>query len=295
MLRVALVFLLGAVGISFAAIFVRLALPAPPVVTGFYRMLFASLLLGAWFVVTRRGPRLPRRAGLLAALAGACFGGDIALWNTAIVETSVANATLLVNTTPLHIGLFSFLVFRESVGRPFVLGASLAFAGAALLLGSDLGRGALEGDVLALAAALFYSAYLLLMKAVRHSADAVPALFVACLGATAALGATAFARGDAFSGFPASSWAAFAGAAVVSQLVGVLGVIWALRYARATFASVALLAQPVGTAALGWLILGEALAPLQGLGGAAVLAGIAFAARAGADPTARLGPRAELR
>jgi drug/metabolite transporter (DMT)-like permease len=285
LLRVALVFLLGAAGISFAAIFVRLALPAPPIVTGFYRMLFAGALLGAWIVCTGRGQRLPWRTALLALAAGACFGGDLAFWNTAIVKTSVANATLLVNTTPLHVGLFSLLAWKESLGRAFVLGAALAFGGAALLLGSDVAQGALEGDLLALVAALFYSAYLLLMKAVRGSADAVPALFLACLGAAAALGTTALLRGDAFSGFPASSWAAFVGAALVSQLLGVLCIVWVLRYARATFASVALLAQPLGTAALGWVILGEALAPVQGLGGAAVLAGIALAARSGADPT----------
>jgi drug/metabolite transporter (DMT)-like permease len=42
---------------------------------------------------------------------------------------------------------------------------------------------------------------------------------------------------------------------------------------------VALLAQPVGTAVLGWVLLGEAIGPLQGAGGVAVLAGILLAAQ----------------
>jgi len=56
-------------GISFAAIFVRLALPAPPVVTGFYRMLFATLLLAAWLLVRRQRVYFRGRAALVAIAA----------------------------------------------------------------------------------------------------------------------------------------------------------------------------------------------------------------------------------
>ena len=45
--------------------------------------------------------------------------------------------------------------------------------------------------------------------------------------------------GDPFFGFPARSWAAFAAAAVVSQVGGVFAIVWALRYLPATSASVA--------------------------------------------------------
>jgi drug/metabolite transporter (DMT)-like permease len=194
------------------------------------------------------------------------------------VHTSVATATLLVNTTPVHIGLYAVLVLRQRLHPRFVAGAALAFAGAAVLLGIswddvDDARGAL----LALAAAVFYAGYLLLMSAARRRADALPALWLASLGATGALGVYALLGGDALSGFPARSWAAMLGAALVSQIGGVMGIVWSLRYLPTTVASVALLAQPVGTALLGWWLLDEALTPLQALGGATVLAGIGLA------------------
>lgn len=56
---------MGIAGISFAAIFVRLALPAPPVVTAFYRMLFASALVGAWLAGRRAGLGLPDRKSVV--------------------------------------------------------------------------------------------------------------------------------------------------------------------------------------------------------------------------------------
>ena len=55
----------------------------------------------------------------------------------------------------------------------------------------------------------------------------------------------------------------------------------AFRHLPVSFASVTMLANPVLVAILGWAILGEALAPLQGLGCAGVLAGIALAQRLG--------------
>jgi len=263
---------------------VRLALPAPPVVTGFYRMAFAAVLMTG-FLALRRTPPSRFRPGAAAAFAsGLCFGTDLALWQTAVVKTSVATATFLVNTTPVALGLWTVLVLRRRLAPRFVSGAAIAMLGAAVLLGVSwkdvLDR---EGAWLALAAALFYSGYLLLMSAARTRAEALPAFFLATIGATVALGTIAVIRGDPFTGFPATSWAAMVAAALISQIGGVFGIVWALRYMPATLASVVLLVQPVGTALLGWIILGEALDPVQSLGGAAVLAGILLAARGPAE------------
>jgi drug/metabolite transporter (DMT)-like permease len=281
--RVALTFLAGVVGISFAAIFVRVALPAPPIVTGFYRMLFASTLIGAWLVATRRRLGGERSAVLLALASGVCFGADLAFWHTSLVLTTVGISTLLVNTTPVYVGLYAVLVLRQRLHPRFVGGAGLALAGTVVLLGLPRSEGGdLTGAVFALTAAVFYAGYLLLMSAARRGVNAAPAIFWMGLSASATLGATAAIRGDAFSGFPATSWAAMAGAALVSQLGGVMSVAWALRYLPATLASVALLGQPVNTALLGWVLLGEAITPLQAAGGIGVLIGIGLASQASA-------------
>jgi drug/metabolite transporter (DMT)-like permease len=278
--RVAAIFLASLLGVSLAAIFVRLALPAPPVVTGFYRMLFATLLLGVWLVLRRERTSYRGGAALAAVAAGACLGLDLAMWHTSIVLTTVAMATLLVNTTPLYVGLWAALVERVRFEPRFLAGALLAFAGTLLLLGIPRGSGEdLRGAALALAAALCYAGYLLLVRAARRGTQTAPLLLLTSASATATLGLAAAARGDAFSGFPLHAWAAMFGAAVLSQLVGQMGVIWSLRYLPATVTSVALLAQPVGTALLGWWLLGEAVTPLEAIGGAAVLAGITLASR----------------
>lgn len=273
-------------GIAFAAIFIRLAQPAPPVVIGFYRMLIASVLIAAVLAWRGRPLGLSRRSTLLAAAAGAFFGTDISLWTTSVVTTSVADATLLVNTTPVWVGLWSVVVLRERLDPRFVGGAGLALAGASVLLGTSWGEAQhVRGALLALAAGVFYAGYLLLMAATRREAEALPALFVATCASAAVTGLYGVAGGDTFSGFPASSWAAIAAAAVVSQVCGVMAIIWSLRYLPATVASVGLLGQPVGAALLAWWLLDEPMSAVQSLGALAVLAGIALAAQSTSHPT----------
>ena len=89
---------------------------------------------------------------------------------------------------------------------------------AALLLGVSWQDGRhLLGGLLSLAAAVFYTGYLLLISAARREAEVVAALFLAGCPAAGVLGLYGLLGGDPFFGFPAHSWAAFAGAAVVSR------------------------------------------------------------------------------
>jgi drug/metabolite transporter (DMT)-like permease len=278
--RAVWILLAGTAGISFAPIFVRYAAPAPPVVIAFYRVLFAALLMSAWFALRGRAVFRNTPGRNFALLAGVFFGSDMALWHSSLVRTSVATSTLLVNTTPIYVGLYALAVLGERLERRFVVGAGLALTGTVVLVGmpADVTE-TTTGALLALAAAVFYAAYLLAVAAARRSGDAISTVFVATLSATATLGLYALLGGDAFSGFPPQAWIMMGAAALVSQIGGVLGIVWALRFVPATFASVALLAQPVLAAAWGALLLGEAVRPAQAVGGCAVLAGIALASR----------------
>lgn len=287
---VLLIFPIAIVAIGFAGIFVRLAQPAPPVVIGFYRMLFAALLLSAWVALRRPPLRLRSRAGLLAFASGACFGTDIALWQSSVLLTTVATATLLVNLTPVHVGLFARFVRGQRLPGRFVAGAALALLGTGVLMGEPGGGSEdLRGMLLAIAASLFYAVYILVMGEARREIDVFSGLYAMTLGAATVLLVAALGRGDPLHGFPAHSWGVMLSAAVVSQLIGVFGIVWALRYLPATLASVGLLGQPLSAAAFAWWILGEPVGGVQALGGVAVLLGIALAslARAPAPTPAR--------
>lgn len=95
--------LLGAVGIAFAPIFVRLS-ENGPIATAFFRTLFALPLLFAWMSLEGRRGKMGTATGetarpqglrdhMLLAIPGLSFMGDLAFWHVSITMTTVANAT----------------------------------------------------------------------------------------------------------------------------------------------------------------------------------------------------------
>jgi drug/metabolite transporter (DMT)-like permease len=111
----------GIVCIAWSAIFVRWTnIPGPA--SAFYRMLVPAVILLPTAVFDRNSTALSRRIRWIIALGGVFFALDLALYNTAILKTSAANATLLGNNTPIAVGLISWLVFRKKPGSAFWVG-----------------------------------------------------------------------------------------------------------------------------------------------------------------------------
>ena len=111
----------GIVCIAWSAIFVRWTdIPGPA--SAFYRMLIPAMVLLPTFATDRKRERVTSRTWLIIGLGGLFFALDLALYNSAILRTSAANATLLGNNTPIVVGLLTWIVFRRRppsrTGRP---------------------------------------------------------------------------------------------------------------------------------------------------------------------------------
>ena len=264
----------GILCIGFSAIFVRLAgLPGP--VSAFYRVLIAALVVVPWRLA--RPARLPAPEDLRVMVAGGIFFAiDIALWNTSLMLTSAATATLLANNSPLWVGLASFLLFRERLSWRYWVGLALALAGMMWLVGGDAFRhlSMSYGNLLAVGASVFYAAYILATQRARARVDLLTFMAVSTLSSVLLLLLLNLALGTALTGFPARTWLALAGLGLISQLGGWLAINYALGHLRAAHVSVCLLAQTVVTALLSMPILGEYLKANQVIGGLLVLAGI---------------------
>ncbi len=264
----------GILCIGFSAIFVRLAgLPGP--VSAFYRVLIAALVVVPWRLT--RPARRPAPEDLRVMVAGGIFFAiDIALWNTSLMLTSAATATLLANNSPLWVGLASFLLFHERLSWRYWLGLALALAGMMWLVGGDAFRhlSMSYGNLLAVGASVFYAAYILATQRARARVDLLTFMAVSTLSSVLLLLLLNLTLGSTLTGFPARTWLALAGLGLISQLGGWLAINYALGHLRAAHVSVCLLAQTVVTALLSMPILGEYLKANQVIGGLLVLAGI---------------------
>ena len=277
------VLLLSACVLGLGPILVRLT-ETGPAAAGFWRFALALPLLA---ILASREPGGVATPPKWALLAGLCFALDLSFWHYGIVMTSVANATVLCNLTPVVVALFGWFVLKERPRRLFLVALVLAMGGAfAMAAGADGGQGTnpLLGDLFSLSVAVWYSGYFLAVKAARATAGAMRITFWATLlGAPLLLLAAAVLREDIV---PAglAGWAACVAMGVM-HVFGQGGVAWALGRLPASVTAVTILVQPVVAALLGWLVFGETLTPVQALGGVVVLAAVVLAQRSAQTKT----------
>ena len=270
-------------GIAWSAIFVRWA-GVPGTVSAFYRVLIAGIVLITWRVVRGSTRPFSSRAAWVTVIGGVFFALDLALWNTAVMKTQAAVASILGNNTPIFVGLMTWVVFRRRPRAAFWIGLALALAGCLAIMSASIrhaSRGSLSGDALALIASVFFAAYLVVTERVRQSMDTLTFNALAIAGSIVALLAFCVFLRLPLSGFPPRTWIALAGLGLISQVMAYYALVYALGHLPATVTSVGLLAQVPCTAALAWLLLGEPLGAAQLAGGAIVLAGIWVVNRGG--------------
>jgi drug/metabolite transporter (DMT)-like permease len=272
-----LALIMGIICLSFSAMFGKWA-NAPGPVIGFYRIGLATVILLPVFLYRKHknGVKLPKAVLLLPILGGIFTAFDHGTWNSSLRYTSAANATLLGNTAPLWVALFSWLVFRQKLRGLFWLGLALALGGAVTVLGGDFIRHPTIGlgDLLAMAAGVFYAGYFLVTERGRQKLDTLSYVWLVDLIAAFTLLLITLGLKMPLTGYPTQSWLSFLGAALVSQVGGYLSIGYALGHLPASVVSPTLIGQPVVTALLAIPLLGEALRTEQWLGGLVVLVGI---------------------
>jgi drug/metabolite transporter (DMT)-like permease len=278
--QAALAALIGASFLGLSPIAIRIS-EVGPQPTNFWRFAFALPILGIWALLSRSKPSF-RQIGWLV-LAGALFGIEVSLWGAAVIHTTVTNATLLANLTPIFAALFGWLLLRERLSRPVLLGIAIALAGAVILAFARAQGSAgptrspsegLLGDALGFSAAIGYAGYLLIVRALGNKVGVGAVMFWATLSAAAVSLTTSLMLHQPLMAHTTSGWAMLVALGLVVQVGGQGLIAFGVGRLPIAMSTVLLWMQPLVAAALSWIMFNEALSPLA-LGGAAlILAGI---------------------
>lgn len=275
--------LAGATCIGTSALFVKVS-EAGPISTAFWRVFLALPFLWAWAWMDRRqaASALTRPPRGLMFLAGFFFAGDLAVWHSSIILTSVANATLLANLAPIFVTLAAWLLWRKKPTAMFLAGLAAALTGVMLLIGGDFGHSgkALLGDALGVVTAMFYAAYQLTVTRLRGTISTARIMAVSSVVTAALLLPLALLSGELFFPASATGWIKVFALAVISQVAGQSLIAYAMAHLPATLSSVGLLLQPVMAGLFAWILLGETLGAIAIAGAVLVLIGIRIATQA---------------
>ena len=245
----------------------------------FGRAVFAAAALLAYVAVIERGqvPRAFRSVGLAGAGVALCVATASAGFIAALNHASVARVLFLLAASPVMAALLARVVLGEPITRRTAWAMALALGGITLMLGAP-GEGSLEGDALALLAALAFAVMIVITRA-RHDVSMAPAT---CLSQVILVVAfLPFASPGEISGEDVS-WLAALG-------IGQIGLGFALltvgaRLIPAAQVGLITLLEVVLGPLWVWLALDERPSTLTLVGGAIVIAAIVIQTR-GDDPS----------
>jgi len=222
-----------------------------------------------------RGAR-PPAAGLLLPLAG--LGVTVVplqVWGYfyALTVLPASSASVIVNTTPVHVAWISRLLLGEAL-RPFDVGILLVIvAGATLVAGQTPQAGHVAG-MAALGVSTLGSAFYLVAQR-RLVRDAHPLVVLAViLPCSAAVYWTAGLLAGQLDLALSSTGLLAVGATTVAAAVASVLVLTALRRLPATRAAMLGMLEPVVAVVSSVLLLGDAMTWLRAVGIGIVLAGI---------------------
>lgn len=275
-----LILTLGVCAASSAAVLIRLC-DAPALVIAAYRLGIAACVVLPLAVFRYPGHLRTgsRRDRLILIISGIFIGLHFALWISSLSHTSVASSVLLVTTNPIFIGLGGWLILKEPADARLTIGTVVSLLGASIVTFNDWGQGqhGLFGDLLALAGAMAISGHLLIGRRQRQRLALIPYLAVVNTTGAAVLVLLALAAGHSFTGYNERTYLLFALLALGPQLLGHTSFNYALKRVSPSLVALMLLAEPVGSSALAYLVLGEVPSIALCIGAAVILTGIALA------------------
>lgn len=274
-----LMIVIGILGISLSAIFVRLS-QAPSVIIASCRLLWTVVLMTP-VVLGKRTARLElrqitKKQCLLCILSGIFLAIHFVLWFESLKNTSVASSTAIVCTEVIWVALGYCLFMKGKLTKKALVCIGMALAGSFLIAFSDSKAegGHLYGDLLSLLSAVAVAVYTLLGRAARKTMSTTAYTYIVYVACAITLVTLTAVQGHPIHAFEPSAIAVGFLLSVFSTILGHSIFSWCLKYFSPSFISASKLCEPIVAAIVAAIVFQEIPVLLQVIGGVIVIAGV---------------------
>jgi drug/metabolite transporter (DMT)-like permease len=249
--------IVGAMMVSFSAIFVKWA-HVGPTMSGFYRMFFGALILMGAMLVKKDRLFHGSHHVKTVIICGLLFALDITLWHRSIHYIGPGLATLMANFQVFFLALFGMVILKEKSGWKLFVSIPTAIIGLYLIVAphwNTLGQEYKAGVALALLTAISYAVYILLLRHFqsKFTVSPLPTIGLISLIAAFVLALESLLVNESFVIPDVQSWFALVGYGLFPQVLGWVFISKGLPKIEASRAGLILLLQP--TFAFVWDIL----------------------------------------
>jgi len=248
----------------------------------FWRFMVATPVM--IFVAYLAGGHLTKELFFKSFWPGVLFAGSLVTGLTALRETSIANATLIMSLQPVLVLMIAPKLFKEKVRITQVVSSAVAMIGVTvfILAAASTSGATIRGDLIAFSNLFVWTGYFLLSKHVRSTgagAHSWSFLAIVFVWSSLFVAPWALATSDDIGGMTTKDWILVV---CMVLLPGVLGhgmMTWAQRHVDVTVLSLLMLLQPVLGALGAWIVYDQHLNGLQIFGGVLVLGALAAIVR----------------
>jgi drug/metabolite transporter (DMT)-like permease len=247
-----------------------------------FTVLFIRFGISALFmtlILILRKEHFPSRQIFLQLIGMGALGyvGQSFMYMSAIKYASAGLVALLLYLYPMFVFILSVIILHEKISSVKVIALILALVGSALTV--DPNGGQLIGALMAIAAALIYSVYIIVGTNVMKHVSAVQSSAIIFASAGMVYGMLTFVNG---AHLPASNsgWLAMLGMIIFSTIIPVATFLAGLEMVGPTNAAMLSTLEPVVTVLLAAWLFGERLMPIVMLGGGLILVAVVLLTKA---------------
>lgn len=289
-----LVLVFGIFAVSSASILIRFAQEnVPSLVIAAFRLTIAAIILFP-IILKRYRPvikQLKKTEVILLLISGVFLAVHFATWISSLEYTSVASSVVLVTTTPIWVAILSPIFLKEKTSFVVWIGILVTLFGSLVVslqdacwignnqlfcdfMISGTQRKMLLGDFLALCGAWAAAGYMMVGRKVRQAVPVTVYIFFVYSIAAFLLIISCVLLKFSFTGYASINYMWLLLLGLVPQLMGHSSFNYALGYLPASYVSVALLGEPVGSIILAYFMLQENPGIGDLVGGGLIILGI---------------------
>jgi drug/metabolite transporter (DMT)-like permease len=231
-----------------SALFIRFASEATAISLTFFRLLIAVVVIVLFAVSRHNLTSLGKRDLLLVLLSGSMLSLHFATFILAVKETTVANATFLVNTSPIMLAVLSPIAIRERTTSREIVAVVVATLGILIVANPGNGFRAFGiGDLSALLAAFFVAVYSLVGRHLRTRGvnTACYTSYVYATATAVSLVMVGFSPGQTFKPYDIQNILAILGLGIIPTALGHTLYNYALGSVKAVTANLFPLLEPI--------------------------------------------------
>lgn len=273
-----------------ASIFVRFLQDLNGISIVFWRSIIACLALLLILLVLRKpfDLSLVRQNFKELFVLGFLLALHFILFVSAVKDTAILDATVLVNTTPFFSVIVSSFIFKMKPSRKQLVGLSISFIGVCTIAFAASGvahKGSfspnLKGDLEAMLAAVVESLYLTYGKKLRNQMNILSLMLPIYASTTVIAGAASLLGGNAALTLPSQEGTVLPllGLGLLPTAVAHTLYFSSLSNLKSFETATLALLEPIGATLLGVFLFHEVPAPVFVLGAIVVCTGILFIGR----------------